>query len=90
MTTVVPIGLGLSILKKATTGYHIGVGKITTQREFIDSQTGEIVGAVIDTTVGEKFKLVQNLEKWKFAVAAFRDWMDGLKERIEFEINGKK
>jgi len=40
--------------------------------------------------MGEKFKLVEGLEKWKFAVAAFQDWMNGFKERLEYEINGKK
>jgi len=53
------VGLAVSAVKKAATGSHIGMGGVTFEGEVIDSQSGEILGAVIDSKTGKNIKLVK-------------------------------
>jgi len=41
VTTVIPIGLGISALSKVFTGSHIGMGSAAFEGEMLDAQTGE-------------------------------------------------
>ena len=85
MSTVVPIGLGVSILKKTTTGEYLGIGSATMEGEILDSTSNDRIGAVIDKKPGGKF----DIGKMSPAKSAFRFWAKRLHEFLD-EAHGKK
>ena len=52
LATIMPIGMGLSLVKLAAAGKQSGVGEITTQMKITDASTGELLGAALDRRVG--------------------------------------
>ncbi|MBF0509829.1 MAG: DUF3313 domain-containing protein [Deltaproteobacteria bacterium] len=54
ITSVTPIGAGLSLAKNFTTGKPTGVGEITGEMKITDAVTGEIIGEAVDKRVGGK------------------------------------
>ena len=85
VTTVVPIGLAVSLVKKGTTGEHTGVGSASMEAELLDSLTNERIGAAIDTESGGKF---DGLSKLGGAKAAFAFWAQRLKIFLD-EAHGR-
>ncbi len=86
VSTVMPIGLGLSIIKKAATGKHTGVGETGMEMEAVDSQTNARIAAGIDHQVGGK---LSGLKRWGSAAEAFKFWTERIKMRLD-EYTGKK
>ena len=83
VTTIIPIGLALSSVKKAATGSHIGMGEVTFEGEMIDSQSGEILGSVIDSQTGKKYKIAKSASKWGHAIDIFNEWGKTFRTRLE-------
>ncbi len=75
MTTVIPVGLAVNLVKKGTTGEYIGVGSASMEAEFLDSVSNERVAVVIDNAPGGKF----DLGKLSAAKSAFTFWAERLK-----------
>jgi hypothetical protein len=88
ISTVMPAGLALSIVKKGVTGTHMNVGEATLEAEFLDSQSSERVAAVIDKKSGEKYKVVKGMRKWGHAEDAFNYWAKRLRKWLD-EQHGK-
>ena len=86
VTTVMPIGLGVSMLKKAVTGKHTGVGETNMELEVLDSVTNQRIAAAIDQHSGGK---LSGMKKWGSAAEAFKFWTERLKMRLD-EFHGKK
>jgi hypothetical protein len=80
ITTVVPVGLAISLVKQATTGEATGVGGASMEVEFLDSMTNERLGAAIDTFHGSKMsgftKLGSAEDAFKFWAKRFRVTLD--------------
>ena len=89
ITTVLPVGLALSVLKKGATGAHTGVGQVTTEIEILDSSTNEVLGAGIDYEAGDKYRVDKMLSKWGHVRVAIESWAKALRERMD-ELSGKK
>jgi Protein of unknown function (DUF3313) len=85
ISTVVPIGLALSTIKKATTGEHTGVGKASLEVEMLDSSTNERIGAAVDTKEGSK---LSGVTKWGSVNEAFEFWAKRLRAWLD-EIHGR-
>jgi hypothetical protein len=83
VTTVIPVGLALSAAKKAATGSHIGMGEVAIEGEIIDAQTNEILGAVIDSKAGKKYKVGKSTSKWGHAVDIFNTWGQNIRTRLD-------
>ncbi|MRR08163.1 MAG: DUF3313 domain-containing protein, partial [Deltaproteobacteria bacterium] len=45
LSSVMPIGMGVSLLRYGATGKQSGVGEITGETKVTDAQTGELLGA---------------------------------------------
>ena len=76
VTTVVPIGLGISILKKGATGSWTGSGATGAELMAIDSMSGDVIAVAQDKRTagfGERFT------KWGSAEDAFKFWGERLK-----------
>ena len=52
LSSVMPIGIGVSILKYGATGKQSGVGEITAELRATDTVTGQLVAAAYDSRVG--------------------------------------
>ncbi|MDA8326326.1 MAG: DUF3313 family protein, partial [Nitrospiraceae bacterium] len=76
MTTVLPIGLAVSIIQKGATGKYPGVGSASMEAEFLDSLTNERLAAAIDKRAGSKFS---GFSKFASAKEAFDFWSKRLR-----------
>ena len=74
LTTVVPVGLAVSLVKKGVTGSYTGIGSATMEVEFLDSTTNERVAVGIDKAPGGKF----DVGKYSAAKDAFKFWAERL------------
>ena len=76
ITSVVPIGLGISLVKKGATGAWTGSGATSAEMMALDSMTNDVIGAAQDTrTAG----FTERFSKWGSAEEAFKYWADRLK-----------
>lgn len=80
MTTVMPVGLAISTVKKGVTGSHTGVGGASMEAEFLDSMTNERLVAGIDTFSGSKISGLTRLGATK---EAFEFWAKRLRVTLD-------
>lgn len=72
-SSVMPIGIGLSVAKYGVTGKPTGVGEITGEFKITDASTGELLGAAVDRRVGGK--AAQGIwDTWYNADEALKYW----------------
>lgn len=83
VSTILPVGLAISHIKKAVTGSHIGMGEVAIEGEIIDAQTNEILGAVIDSQTGTKYKIGKSTSKWGHAIDIFNTWAQNIRVRLD-------
>ncbi len=86
ISTVMPIGLVLSTIKKGVTGTHTGVGQASIEVEILDSMTNERIAAAIDTRPGGK---IEGFTKWGAVKGAFEFWAKRLKLWLD-ETHGRE
>ncbi len=83
ISSVVPIGLAVSILKTAITGAGTGVGSCSIEFEAVDAVTGERLAAVVDKRIGDKFTgKFDKFSEWHAVKASFDYWSALLKTRL--------
>jgi hypothetical protein len=87
MSTVMPIGLAVSAVKKVATGTHSAVGSARIEMEILDSVSGERLAAAVDERAGAKWDLVGAFSKWDDVRDAFDYWAGRLKTRLA-ELRG--
>ena len=75
MSTVIPIGLGVSLIKKGATGEYLGIGSATMEGEFLDSVSDKRIAAVIDKNPGGKL----DVGELSPAKSAFKFWAKRLR-----------
>jgi hypothetical protein len=81
MSSVIPIGIGISAIKGASTGKQTGVGEITAEFKITDAMTGELLGAAVDRRVGGKDPGGM-FDSWHNADAAMKYWA----KRVRFVL----
>ena len=64
VTSILPVGIVLSGAKKLTTGTHIGMGGVSFEGELLDSQTEEVLMAIVNSETGKKYKVAKNTRKF--------------------------
>ena len=80
ITTIMPIGLGISAIKKGAAGSWSGSGATAMEGLAIDSMTNEVVGAVQDErTAG----FTGRFSKWGSVKEAFKFWSERFKEFLD-------
>ncbi len=85
LSTLMPIGIGLSLVKYAAVGKQSGVGEITGEMKMTDAMTGELLGAGLDRRVGGK-KLTKLWSSWYNADDALQYWA----KRVSFVLCGMR
>jgi hypothetical protein len=73
LSTILPIGMGVSLIRYAATGKQSGVGEISVEMKITDANTGELIGAALDRRVGGK-ELTQLWSSWHNADDALQYW----------------
>ena len=71
ITTVIPVGEGISIIKKGTTGAWSGSGATQAEVMFLDSMTNEVLGVGFDEY---KAGFTERFTKWGSVEEAFEYW----------------
>lgn len=77
-STIIPIGIGLSLVKYGATGKQSGVGEITGEFKVTDAMSGELLGAALDRRVGGK-DIEGIFDTWHHADAAVQYWAKRLR-----------
>lgn len=73
VTSVIPVGLGISLIKKGATGGWSGSGETGIEVMVLDSMTNEIVFLAVDR---QKAAFESRFSKWGSATDAFKFWSD--------------
>jgi hypothetical protein len=95
VSSVIPVGIALSTLKRAAFGSHLSVGRAGVEAELQDSVSGKRLLAAVDRQVGRKYTAkFDKFEKWHAVQSAFDHWAIQLKERLTElrtdSVKGKK
>jgi len=80
VTSVIPVGLGISLIKKGATDSWSGSGATTSQLMVLDSSTNEVI-AVAQGEYHAGF--TERFSKWGSAEAAFKFWGERLRKFMD-------
>jgi hypothetical protein len=75
-TSVIPVSLGISTLKKATTGSWTGSGATSAELMAIDSMSGDVIAVAQDE---KSAGFTERFTKWGSAEDAFKFWAERVK-----------
>ena len=81
-SSVLPVGLGISMISRATTGRHTNVGGASIEIVFSDAATGRSLFAAISQESGEK-DLGTITEPYQDAKELFRRWGTDLRRWLQ-------
>lgn len=79
VTSVVPVGLAVSAVKRGTTDAWTGSGATTAEMMVLDSTTGEVLAAGQDTMSAD---FTGRFSKWGSVEKAFQFWADRFVNRL--------
>lgn len=79
VTSVIPVGLAFSIVKKGATDSWSGSGATTGEMMLLDSMTNEVLGAGQDSATAD---FSGRFSKWGSAEEAFKFWADRFTKRL--------
>lgn len=84
ISSIIPIGMALGLVKKVATGTNLSVGKASIELELQDSQTGQRLAAAVDERAGRKYTgKFDKFEKYHTVEDAFDYWAKKLKKRLK-------
>ena len=84
ISSIIPIGMALGLVKKVATGTNLSVGKASVELEILDSQTGERLVAAVDERAGRKYTgKFDKFQKYHTVEDAFDYWAKKLKNRLK-------
>ncbi|MEN6466849.1 MAG: DUF3313 domain-containing protein [Syntrophaceae bacterium] len=87
LTTVIPIGLGISILKRGVAGSWSGSGATGMAFMALDSTTNEVVAVAEDY---QSAGFTERFSKWGSAEEAFKFWAERLRKFMDSYPETKK
>jgi hypothetical protein len=80
VTSVVPVGLGISLVKKGASGGWTGSGETGMEGMTLDSMTNEVIGMGVDKRQAE---FEERFSKWGSAADAFKFWAENYVKSID-------
>ncbi len=86
VTSIVPIGLGISAIKKGATGAWTGSGATSGAVMVLDSSTNDVIAVAADDKVAG---FSERFSKWGSAEEAFKFWAERLVKFMD-ETHGVK
>lgn len=88
ITSVMPVGIAISLVKKGATGEHMNVGGAAMEAEILDAQTNDRVAVLIDDRKGTKYKIQDGMTKWGYTKEVFGTWAKLFRKFLD-EAHGK-
>ena len=86
VTTVIPVGIGISVIKKGATGAWSGAGATQAEAMILDSLTNEVIAVgSLEYTAG----YTERFTKWGSVEDAFKYWGESGAKAIEALKAGK-
>ena len=85
LTTVVPMGLGVSVIKKGVTGSWSGSGAASAEMMALDSMTNDVIAVAQDT---RSAGFSNRFTKWGSAGEAFNFWAQRVKKDLD-QVHGR-
>jgi hypothetical protein len=79
VTSIVPVGLGVSLVKKGATGGWVGSGETAAELMILDTATNEIVAM---GAIKRAAEFDERFSKWGSAREAFKFWSEKLVKTI--------
>ncbi len=79
VTSIVPVGLGVSLVKKGATGGWVGSGETAAEMMVLDTATNEIVAL---GAIKRAAEFDERFSKWGSAREAFKFWSEKLVKTI--------
>jgi len=89
VSSILPVGIVVSGAKKLTTGTHIGMGGVSFEAELLDSQTNEVLMAIVNSETGKKYKIRKSTTKWGHAKDIFKQCAKTFRKRLD-RLSGRK
>ncbi|MEA1922553.1 MAG: DUF3313 domain-containing protein [Pseudomonadota bacterium] len=83
ITTIIPVGVAISLVKQGVTGAGTGVGRASMEAIFIDSQSNSVIALAKDQEIGSKLDLAAKTDEWGHAKTAFTYWATSLKKALD-------
>jgi len=80
ITSVIPVGLAISLVKKGAGGSWSGSGATSMEVMVLDSATNDVVAAAVDE---RSAGFTDRFSKWGSAEEAFKFWAGRLKKFVE-------
>mgnify|MGYP001044061470 FL=1 len=79
VTSIVPVGLGVSLVKKGATGGWVGSGETASELMILDTTTNEVVAM---GAIKRAAEFDERFSKWGSARDAFKFWSEKLVQTI--------
>jgi len=73
VSSILPIGLAFSLVKKGATGSYSGSGTTSAELEFLDTTTNQPIAAAVDE---QSAAFTDRFSKWESAEEAFKYWAE--------------
>ena len=83
ITSVIPVGLAVSLVKQGVTGAGTGVGSASMEVMFLDSQSNHIVALGKDKEIGSKLDMAAKVDEWGHTKSAFAYWAKSVKRAFD-------
>jgi hypothetical protein len=80
VTSIVPVGLGISLVKKGATGGWSGSGETGMEAMMLDSMSNTVIGMGVDQKTAE---FDQRFSKWGSAADAFKFWSENMVRNLD-------
>jgi hypothetical protein len=80
VTSVVPVGLGISLVKKGATGSWAGSGATSVELMALDSMTNDVIAVAQDD---KSAGFTERFTKWGSTEDAFKFWAERIKQFID-------
>jgi len=80
LSTVTPVGLGINLIRKGTTGNWSGSGATGAEFLVFDSMTGQVIAAGRDE---RSAGFTERYTKWGSAGEAFKFWAERIKKAMD-------
>jgi hypothetical protein len=80
VTSIIPVGLGISLIKKGATGGWSGSGETAAEMMVLDSTTNEIIAMGADQRAAA---FEERFSKWGSATDAFKFWSERVVTNID-------
>ncbi len=86
VTSIIPVGIGISVVKKGVTGGWSGSGATGTELMVLDSSTNEVIAMAVDE---RQAGYTERFSKWGSATDAFKFWSERIVKFLD-DAKGKK